>query len=325
MTTDRLPFVSIVIPIYNAEKWLHECLDSLISQTDSDFEAILIDDGSTDESGHICDNYQEKYAHFRVIHQINCGLSHTRNIGLERARGEYVAFLDADDVFHPQWLTCLRETVKKTNADLIWWHWIASDEKPIFSHIDRVTSSNYTTEEILWGILDDDGEIQGYSCTKAFRRSKIQNTRYAEALLFQEDVLFACEFIANCGLQCRCVGIDRELYWYRQHRESICHRPFSLRYMDILECRDRVYERLKTLGIDPKILHMLENDLLRRICINNKKLLLYHAEDRANAFRRLDELYNKYRSFYRQEFRWTLKVKIYLAVEALCSRLRRGK
>ena len=94
--------ISVVVPIYNVERYLHRALDSLLSQTCKDWEAILVDDGSTDGSSLIADEYTKRDARFKVIHKPNGGLSDARNAGMEQISGEYLIFLDADDFIHPQ-------------------------------------------------------------------------------------------------------------------------------------------------------------------------------------------------------------------------------
>ena len=104
--------ISIIIPVYNVEKYLRECLDSILAQSYKDFEIILADDGSTDSSGNICDEYSMKYENIKVLHKNNNGLSSARNAGLDIAQGEYILFIDSDDVVSPViwkllWLTSL--------------------------------------------------------------------------------------------------------------------------------------------------------------------------------------------------------------------------
>ena len=94
--------ISVVVPIYNVERYLHRALESLLSQTYKDWEAILVDDGSTDGSGRIADEYAGRDPRFKVIHKTNGGLSDSRNTGLELVEGEYLIFLDSDDFLHPQ-------------------------------------------------------------------------------------------------------------------------------------------------------------------------------------------------------------------------------
>lgn len=111
--------VSFIIPIYNAEKYLDECIKSIIKQTYSNFELLLVNDGSTDNSAIICDTYANKDSRIKVIHKINGGVSSARNIGLDNAKGEYICFVDADDVIHPKLLETTLSVLMETQQDII--------------------------------------------------------------------------------------------------------------------------------------------------------------------------------------------------------------
>ena len=111
--------ISVIIPIYNVEAYLRECIDSVINQTYKNFEIILVDDGSTDSSGKICDEYVEKYDRITVIHQKNSGLSVARNTGLSEANGDYIYFLDSDDYIDEATLEKLLKIAKKNNSDIV--------------------------------------------------------------------------------------------------------------------------------------------------------------------------------------------------------------
>ena len=110
--------ISIIIPVYNVEAYLKECADSIMGQTYGNFEAIFVDDGSTDSSGDICDSLKELDARFRVIHQKNKGLSGARNTGLAHTKGEYICFVDSDDFISPDYLAEMIDAIKSENADL---------------------------------------------------------------------------------------------------------------------------------------------------------------------------------------------------------------
>ncbi len=103
-----MPYISVIIPVYNAAAYLRECIDSLLSQTFTDWEALCVDDGSTDESGIILDEYAAKDRRIKVFHQSNKGVSAARNFALESAKGEYVCFLDGDDIFDRDFLERVR-------------------------------------------------------------------------------------------------------------------------------------------------------------------------------------------------------------------------
>ena len=111
-----MPLVSIIVPVYKAEKWLHRCVDSILAQTMTDFELLLIDDGSPDKSGEICDEYAAKDNRVRVFHKENGGVSSARNLGLDNATGEWISFIDADDWVETEYLAGLTE---KLDADMI--------------------------------------------------------------------------------------------------------------------------------------------------------------------------------------------------------------
>lgn len=114
-----MQFISIIVPIYNVEKYLPQCLDSIINQTYKNLEIILIDDGSTDNSGKICDKYKLLDNRIIVIHKSNGGLSDARNTGINIATGDYISFVDADDFIDKNMYTILFQKINTTNADII--------------------------------------------------------------------------------------------------------------------------------------------------------------------------------------------------------------
>lgn len=114
------PVISVLVPVHNVEPYLSECLDSILNQSFSDWEMLLVDDGSTDESGHMCDTYASVDTRIRVFHQKNQGLSAARNTGIENAKGSYLCFIDADDVLlSSKYFEILLDTAKKANAQIV--------------------------------------------------------------------------------------------------------------------------------------------------------------------------------------------------------------
>ena len=114
-----MPYFSIIIPVFNVAPYLRECLDSVLSQTFTDWEAICVDDGSTDGSGAILDEYAAKDKRFRVVHKENEGVSVARNVGLDLANGEYILFLDSDDTFESYAFYIMHRILDKSNTDLL--------------------------------------------------------------------------------------------------------------------------------------------------------------------------------------------------------------
>lgn len=113
--------ISVIIPIFNSEKWLKQCINSILDQTYRNIEVILVDDGSTDSSGTICDQYAEKDDRVRVIHQKNGRIARARNAGIEAAKGEYLSFIDSDDFFKPETLETALNLMKRYKADMVQW------------------------------------------------------------------------------------------------------------------------------------------------------------------------------------------------------------
>ena len=111
--------ISIIVPVYNTEKYLDQCIQSILSQTYTDFELLLIDDGSTDSSGVICDRYAEQDSRVRVFHKPNGGVSSARNIGLDNTKGEWITFLDSDDWIAPSMLDEVYKTAMVNDADMV--------------------------------------------------------------------------------------------------------------------------------------------------------------------------------------------------------------
>ena len=112
------PLLSVIVPVYNTKKYLRKCLDSILAQTYNDYELILVDDGSTDGSSEICDEYAQKSERVFVIHKENCGLLHTRKIGFNEARGEYISYIDSDDFIEPEMYEYMIKKLREHNADI---------------------------------------------------------------------------------------------------------------------------------------------------------------------------------------------------------------
>ena len=156
--------ISVIIPVYNVEKYLCECIDSVLGQTYQDYEVILVDDGSTDSSGTICDKYAETNSRIKVIHRKNGGLSEARNTGFDAANGEYIYFLDIDDYIRADALERMHEASKKTNADIYFF------EAEVF-YDDKENVDN----SVLYERKSDYGTI---SSGKAAKKMMLENEFY---------------------------------------------------------------------------------------------------------------------------------------------------
>lgn len=216
------PKISIIIPVYNVEKYLGKCLDSILAQTFTDFEVFLIDDGSTDNSGEICEEYAEKDNRLKVFHQKNQGVSITRQRALNMVTTEYVAFIDPDDYIEEDYLEKLYESALETKADLVWCDYIEhhgdKDCKHSCAWVDKSRCG------LLKGIL-----ASGFSAVlwnKLYRTAVIKENGicFDSALNTAEDILFVSEFICHSK---NFSYVDKALYHYNMANENSAINKYS--------------------------------------------------------------------------------------------------
>lgn len=211
------PLISIIIPVYNVEDYIRPCLDSILAQTYTNFEAILVDDGSKDGSGRICDEYAEKDSRFIVVHKENGGVSSARNKGLEIAKGEYIAFVDSDDWIENNYLTIILNEIE--DYDLLFFGNIAhyNDGNIVYRLPPSFIGTNKEeTEKGLFQLRINDIHFGffGYTCFKVFKREIINSNHldFIKGLCIREDEIFT-------GTYCRYAKtlkvISQPLYHYR--------------------------------------------------------------------------------------------------------------
>lgn len=191
-----MPEVSVIVPVYNVEKYLHRCVDSILAQTFHDFELILVDDGSPDNSGAICDEYAEKDSRVVVIHKPNGGVSSARNCGLDRARGKYVMFCDSDDYVADTWIEKMHQLICQENVCM--GMCLCTRVKNNSSSNNRTIRKKYAEilpRSFFW-MLYEDG-LMNCVWDKIFRLTVIQehNIQFDESIICAEDTLFVLEYI----------------------------------------------------------------------------------------------------------------------------------
>lgn len=190
------PLISIIVPVYNSSQYLQECLDSIISQSYDNFELILIDDGSTDSSVEICETYSKQDSRIRVIHKSNGGVSSARNIGIDNARGEWIAFCDSDDKVLPDWLSNF-VIDNLNNYDLVCQGMqLLNRTKDKQIKTEDITNSFEGDRIVIWKSLKSCNSI-GHVFTKLFRKSIIQSNslRFDESIRFMEDEEFFLRYL----------------------------------------------------------------------------------------------------------------------------------
>ena len=223
--------IGVIIPAYNAERYAAECLDSLLAQTYAEWEAYIMDDGSTDNTLSILRDYAQRDARFRVWHQENKGLVGTMNALLDRLDTsiELIAFLDIDDFIHPQMFSSLCEVLNRTGSDVAECsiRHVSADATAAKTFSDCLPASSERLIDdmsIYWlHRTSPDGWINKQN--KLYRRKAIGNLRFQPTLSYEDDYFFACEVNANIS---RKVKIDAELYAYRATpNSSTASIPFS--------------------------------------------------------------------------------------------------
>ena len=204
--------ISVIVPIYNAEQYLHRCIDSILAQSYTDFELLLIDDGSKDDSGAICDAYAAKDSRVRVFHKENGGVSSARNLGLDHAQGEYVTFCDADDYVAPDWLAAYRKAMAE-NVDLaIQGYYSIEGENTIEKSLQPNQGTGVEVKRQLITSLFSQ-EVYYYLWVKLFRRDLIEthHIRFDEQSILGEDTQFISKYL-EFAVSFKC--IDSLGYYY---------------------------------------------------------------------------------------------------------------
>ena len=256
-----MPQISVIVPVYKVEKYLHECVDSILAQTFRDFELILVDDGSPDNCGAICDEYAAKDSRIRVIHQENQGLSGARNSGIDIARGEYITFVDSDDRIDRRYLEILIAAVKDGADVTVCRHREFSDEDHLTQWEGECPFHCFDPEAALIKLYEGSAQVPVNAWGKLFRRKLIGDSRFPVGRLHEDQaftpcILYRAEKIVSC---------DAVLYHYRVNPQSITRNTFSVRRYDDLWAIENCIRFFCERG-EREILEAAENKRRRLIC-----------------------------------------------------------
>lgn len=232
--------VSIVIPVYNVQRYLCQCLDSILAQSYQNWEAILVDDGATDDSGAICDRYACSDSRFRVIHKENGGAASAKNAGLDVVSGEYVAFIDSDDYVEPRWLEKLMATAEAEQADLVEFDFdrvYPTHSEPGNQYQEPIRI--FTPREYLGQYLEN--WTSSLFWTKLIRAELVHKIRFREERRCIDDEFFTYKVVSGAA---RIVRISDVLYHYRQRSSSAVFNVKNRRQIadDALEVLIERYE-----------------------------------------------------------------------------------
>ncbi|NTW71212.1 MAG: glycosyltransferase [Eubacteriaceae bacterium] len=230
--------VSIIIPVYNTEKYISKCIDSIMGQAFTDFDLILVNDGSTDNSGKICNNYASEDDRISVIHKPNGGQSSARNAGLAIAKGEYISFIDSDDWIDPDFYCTLVEYADSNRADIAACNlYVVNQWDQIRPFTPDAKSKIYSRAEAVEEIFSN--RILTFSpCNKIYRRHIFENLRFDQDIIL-EDMDIAYKIIHRAN---KIVYLEQPLYYYRYNNESTLRKKFTLKRIDEYEVKKRMYE-----------------------------------------------------------------------------------
>lgn len=270
--------VSIIVPIYNAEKYLKRCINSLVNQTYSDIEIILVNDGSTDNSKKICEAAAVKDARIEIINIKNQGVSVARNKGLEVAKGEYISFVDADDYVEADYVEQLLVTLKNKNVDIAYCSAVIEDENKKIIQVEYTTSKLIKTKNYDWNSNEAHCVVRG----AIYPKNIIKGLKFDKNLYVGEDTYFFAQCLKRTSsVYC----LKSNLYHYVQYKNSESHGKFNKK-------------KLTEIYAWEKICHLFEENTSKVACaircrnlifLNYKYPIFYK-----NYYKQVLKLYRKY-------------------------------
>lgn len=247
MDLGETDIVSVVVPVYNSEKYLRACIDSIINQSYKNLDIILVDDGSTDSSGRICDEYAEKDSRVNVIHKANGGNGDARNAGLKQVKGKFVVWADNDDVVHSRQIEILQSIAQAKNLDIVvgWYKAIENGEFPQESAVDSLQASN--VQILTEANLNNDDFIKKYSMILTVPWGKLYRTKLFEGVQFpakskHDDTWTTWKVYEKADK----VGfVDEILYFWRNNPNSF-GRVFDISHLSGIDAYKEQLEYFKS-------------------------------------------------------------------------------
>lgn len=235
--------LSVIIPVYNVEMYINKCLDSLIKQITSDVEVICIDDGSTDNSGKICDEYARYKVNIHVFHKANGGVGSARNLGLKMAKGQYVAWVDPDDYVHPDWFRKLKEVLVRDSPDLILFDYY-TDYYGEKAEIHSGLKGKVTKESVIFA-LSSDKRLKSGMWLKVTSTGILRKSKFDENAIIFEDYGMTTNIalLAN-----NIVAIPDCLYYYVRRKESLVNHVSMQKRLIAAHIAGERYRRFKEAG-----------------------------------------------------------------------------
>lgn len=264
MVQSRSPLISVIVPIYNAEVYLERCISSIVSQSYENLEILLINDGSTDRSRAVCEEWSKKDARIIYLEKKNSGVSATRNVGLKTAKGEYVIFVDSDDYMLPHMCQTFCQKLTEKKADCVICSILEPDNNVwgCEADIDYISLESLKKDYIAW----QGTELLSPCWNKIYKRSLIKSI-FPEDMSFGEDLVFCLEYLK----QCRRIFFVKDILIYheKENESSLVHRVDLKRLLDI----ERVLEKTIAFYGDNKPLQLF-NKYVRDLSVYSRQYIL---------------------------------------------------
>ena len=279
--------ISVIIPVYEVEKYIEKCLDSVINQTYTNLEIILVEDGSKDNSSKICDEYAKKDKRIQVIHKENAGVSSARNTGLDKANGKYIAFIDSDDYVDKEYIEYLYNEITKNNADISICGTIDIDENENVCKESKKIEKTLNLEETLQELLQE----KYYSSVvwaKMYKAELAKKVKFNENLKIAEDFDYLYNIIKN--LEKTRVNTTKSLYYYKIRTNSATTNSYNENWGKEIVLSEDVIKDCKT-NFEPLVQYAIR----RYIRINYTcmmKVLRQNQDDK--IYKKLQENVKKY-------------------------------
>ena len=239
--SDANPIISVIVPVYNVQDYLEECIESILNQDFHDYELILVDDGSTDSSGKICDRYENEN-NVRIIHKENGGLSDARNCGINIAQGKYITFIDSDDIVWNRYLSILYDAAKTYDADIVQGELLEGNVDNLGTKKDRgdilITGKEAFKYYLTYQI------VTVSACAKLFKKALFNEVLFPVGKINEDNFTIYKYFYLSEKVVC----IPHYLYFYRVHKGTLMHGKFTNKNLGVLdvplEMKDFLGERV---------------------------------------------------------------------------------
>lgn len=295
--------LSIVIPVYNAENYLDMCLQSVYNQTYQNWECILVDDESKDRSSDICKGWQKKDSRFKYYRKKNGGVADARNFGIDYSEGEYIAFVDNDDLLHPTMYERLIENLEKSNCDVSCCGYVQdyrSYKDVIFDIMNHLKANEVkildNREDIYYSIVKGKG-IEGLIWNKVYKKRDVNNIRFNSNVSLVDDAEFSIRFFKNVDKVCY---TDSVYYHWMQHRDNQTTTGSYLKYENAAYAYETMVNDVQIIIEDNKTIDILKSHSLIWHINALEKGIKEKALDRDRKlyYKRIVKKYTKYSCYY---------------------------